>query len=91
MNISLTDISNTINQCPTCETCVQDPIATLKLVLIFVWAIIIWCASYFTYQKKVPFTLAGKQRDLGWVFSKLIVAWPIIAFIIANTAFLLTK
>lgn len=53
-----------------------------KVFIAIGWAIVIYLASYFSYEKKVPFKLFGKDRDLGWVFRKLIVGYPFIALIV---------
>lgn len=75
--------NQTLHEKVTYCGCVPEIIPSwVKVGIALGWAIIIYLASYFTYEKKIPFKLFGKDRDLGWVFRKLIVGYPFIMLII---------
>ena len=75
-------------ECPTCEVCpacMTDVVScNLKLGLVFGWAIVIYLASVFTYQKVIVlwYNKKGKAITVGTIFSKLIVAYPFLCLIL---------
>ena len=72
-----------VNGSGTCVKCLPEIVpCNVKLAIVFGWAVIIFLASYFTYEKKIPFMLFGRERSVGWVFSKLIILYPFIVLII---------